>query len=1272
MNQAPPHRPLWAGSEDWPAAEAAGGPRADQLACLVGSRLFDAAWYGANYPDVARSDIDPATHFLIQGWREGRRPNPYFDTVWYLARHARAIRADANPLLDYIEGGEAAGRAPAEFFDLPWYAAHHQAEPGLTLLAHFLARRTGGATSPLPEFDPAFYPATYADVAAAGIDPFEHYLLYGFREGRNPSAGFDTKFYLQRYLDGATTQNPLLHYRAHRHHLVLHTTPPAHEGGVFAAMRRFTRPGPAFEEVQPLPPAVPRRAKLLAYYLPQFHAIAENDAWWGEGFTEWTAIARGLPRFEGHYQPRIPRDLGHYRLGTPQDPQDTMRRQIALARGAGLHGFVQYFYWFDGRRLLDGPLDAFLADGTLDFPFCLMWANENWTRRWDGAEQDILLAQHYDPALDEALIDCLARYMRDRRYIRVEGRPLLMVYRADAIPDSAARIARWRALFAERHGERPLLVMGQAFAALDPRCFGFDAAIEFPPHKLTAGLPRRNAELTAFDPSASAHVFAYDDVVRASLDEPPPDYPLIKTAVPGWDNDARRQGQGLVLQGATPAAYQAWLGELVARARAAPPLGEAFVAINAWNEWAEGAYLEPDVHFGGAFLNATARAVTRLAPDAAAGRLLLIGHDAFPAGAQMLLLHLIERLRGGLGITVECLLLGGGALLERYRAAAPCVVMAEDGARTPDLAALLAGWAERGFTTAIVNTAVCAWIVPHLRAAGIGASLLVHEMPRLIGERRLGEGLRQAQACVDHLVFPARSVQARLEAAGLLAPDPAGRHSILAQGAYAPALRGAAARAARAGHRARLGLAAATTLVLGAGHGDLRKGFDLFLQLWRAAGRRGADAMFVWAGALDPGLAAQLAPEIAAAEATGRFRLLGFRDDLPAWFAAADAFALTSREDPYPSVVLEALCAGLPVAAFAGSGGIPDLLARHGGGAVVEMGDADAMAARLLALATDERVAATRARRGARARRQFDFDRYVAALLRLVRPGLAAITAVVPSYNYARYLDQRLGSIFAQSYPAAEIIVLDDASTDGSAAAAARIGAEWRRELRVVVNSRNSGTVFAQWRRAALLARSEFIWIAEADDAADADFLATLAPLLRGVPEIDLAFTGSRPIDADGQAMAMDYRDYYAASSASALLRDGIFPARDFARRFLAERNLILNVSAVVWRRRALLAALDRCAAALPAYRLAGDWLLYVELLAQSRGNVAYVAAPLNLHRRHDGSVTGTLDRRRHAAEIARLHRAIRARLAPDAAMRARQDSYRAGIARPPKADAAD
>ena len=1213
------------------------------------SGLFDTAWYHATYPDIATAGADPLAHFADWGWREGRRPNLYFDTAWYLRHNPDAARAGINPVVHYLRIGEAENRSPCPYFDLPSFRARH---PGIApgrLLAHFLEHRRNGQVTPIAEFDAAWYLQRYPDIAAAGIDPFEHYLLWGWREGRDPSASFDTRFYVRRYLDPQQDENPLLHYRRLRHVIRLHTRRPPDESGVHEAVRRFTAPGPDFEEVRPLPASAPRRATVLAYYLPQFHPIAENDLWWGKGFTEWTSLARALPRFEGHYQPRVPRDLGHYTLDGPA----VLRRQIGLARAAGLGGFIFYYYWFNARRLLEQPLEAFLADRSLDFPFCLMWANENWTRRWDGSDHEVLIAQDWHTRDETALIDSFARHFRDPRYIRLGGRPLLMVYRAATIPDCAASLARWRDAFRTRHGEDPVLVMSQSFTSNDPRPHGFDGAFEFPPHKLVGGLKTRNASLTWYDDAASAQVYAYEDIVAASLAEPPPAFPLIKTAAPGWDNDPRRQGNGLVLHGGTPAAYQAWLAALIERAAAHPFMGERLVCVNAWNEWAESAYLEPDLHYGGAWLNATARAV---APAGARGsKLLLVGHDAFLAGAQHLLMHLGRTLRRSYGVEIEFLLLGGGRLQPDYAAIGPTTVLAG-----PDvLQSHLAGCAARGIAAALVNSAASAWATPALRDAGINPVLLVHEMPRLLHEKNLLAGARAGAAAASCVVFAAEAVRDGFSSLVAVEPD---RALVLPQGCYTDISFNSASGAAL---RRRLGVAAGVPVALGAGYADLRKGFDLFLQAWRAAQRRGVAVQFWWVGDVDPAVRAYLGPEIAAAEASGTFRLAGWQDDIAAWLNAADVFVLPSREDPFPSVALEALAAGLRIAAFEESGGVPGLLQRLDAGTAVPMADAAALADAVIALLEPPtQPEATRARRADGARAAFRFDHYAFSLLRLARPALAPISVVVPAYNYARFMERRMVSVFAQTYPVAEVIVLDDASTDDGVAVARRIARDWGREIQVVVNERNSGSPFRQWRRAAALAESEWLWIAEADDEADPALLAGLAAMVQEVPDLELAFCDSRSIDGEGATLAPSYRDYYVASGAAELAGGGVFPAREFARRFLAERNLILNASAVLWRRSSLLAALDRCGEELDIYRLAGDWRLYLDVLAASSGRVGVVAAALNVHRRHSGGVTASLSPRAHVEEVARVHAWACARLHLPPAVVRRQAEYRRKLAR--------
>jgi lipopolysaccharide biosynthesis protein len=218
--------------------------------------------------------------------------------------------------------------------------------------------------------------------------------------------------------------------------------------------------------------------KLIAFYLPQFHPIPENDAWWGRGFTEWHNVTRARPTFRGHVQPRLPTELGFYdlRLGEVQEAQ------AALAREHGIHAFCYYYYWFGGRRLLQGPLDRVLASGRPDFPFCICWANENWTRRWDGLDSEVLVAQEHSPENEDRFLHDVLPILRDPRYVRVAGRPVLLVYRVNMLPEAERTAARWRRI-AEAEGVGGLELWAvQSFGIEDPRPFGFDAAVEFPPH----------------------------------------------------------------------------------------------------------------------------------------------------------------------------------------------------------------------------------------------------------------------------------------------------------------------------------------------------------------------------------------------------------------------------------------------------------------------------------------------------------------------------------------------------------------------------------------------------------------------------------------------------------------------------------------------------------------------------------------------------------------------------------------------------------------------
>jgi hypothetical protein len=1003
---------------------------------------------------------------------------------------------------------------------------------------------------------------------------------------------------------------------------------PPWGGGLSAEIAKFTSSGDDFEEFDPgIAAGHARRAKLLAFYLPQFHAIPENDRWWGPGFSEWRNVARGIPRFPGHYQPRLPRDLGFYDLRNIE----TIRRQVELAGQAGVHGFAFYYYSFNGRRLLESPLEAFLGDPTIQFPFCAAWANENWTRRWDGLDEEILIRQDYDPADDEKLIDDLQRHFDDSRYIRIQGRPLLLVYRFDVVPDAPATVGRWLERWRERHDEDPLIFMVQSFDD-DPRGYGADGAIEFPPQRVASWDNSINPQLHFFDPSFSGHVLEYERVARDAISRPVPPYPLVRGVCPSWDNDARRQGGGTVLHGSRPAGYERWLSAAIDAAAENPVLGERMVFLNAWNEWAEGAYLEPDLHYGAAYLNATARAVCGVPKERTRRKVLLVGHDAHPHGAQMNLRALAGVLKEQFGCEIAFLLLEGGALVADYERLGEVELLGE-----PSRLLQLAGdFRGRGFTLALTNTTASGESVEALKEAGFRVVSLIHELPGLIHRHGLEDGARQIAAVSDRVVFPADPVARAFEKVARVPPD---RVEIKPQGLYRENGQLPADAAARV--RAELGIPEDARVVLNIGYADMRKGIDIFVKSAEQAHRQAPELHFVWLGNLSPE-AEEIRAGMSAADRE-RVHFAPFTETVEPYLAAADVFFLSSREDPFPAVVLEALSAGLPVVALRGSGGSERLAISTG--RLVDRADLGGVVIGLAECAAEESPEAAEARKSL-VRDHYQYDRWGFDLLGLLDPALKRISVVVPNYNYAGNLAHRLDSIFEQTYPIFELIVLDDGSEDGSLAELERIRESSGRRFRIVANDRNSGSAFRQWAKACEIARGDYVWIAEADDLCKPEFLDRMAGRL-GDDQVAFGFSDSAQIDHQGHLLAESYKSYYRETVGELMDHDFDLGGEEFVRRCLTERNLILNVSSVVWRRTALAAGLECAEEDLSGYELAGDWRLYVEA-ALGEGRVSYLAEPLNIHRRHDESVTHALEPERHLDEVRRVHTQIARRLTLD------------------------
>jgi len=342
-------------------------------------------------------------------------------------------------------------------------------------------------------------------------------------------------------------------------------------------------------------------ARLIAFYLPQYHPIPENDEWWGEGFTEWTNTAKAKPLFSGHYQPHVPADLGFYDLRVPE----TRNAQAEMAKKHGIEAFCYYHYWFGGRRILERPFNEVLSTGEPDFPFCLCWANETWTGIWHGSPKKVLIEQTY-PGDDDYLahFDYLLRAFSDRRYLTVDNKPVFLIYRPLDIPDVRKVTDLFRE-WAVQAGLKGLHLIGM-ITPRDwvPQEHGFDASTKPLLSRKNWVSRRRPVKWLVNQYQARTGkpiIRSYEEVLPELLMDPVPDVVNYPCVFPNWDNTPRSGAKGIVLHGSTPELFRGHLRNAMELMRGTP-LEHNLIFVKSWNEWAEGNHLEPDQKFGRAYL----------------------------------------------------------------------------------------------------------------------------------------------------------------------------------------------------------------------------------------------------------------------------------------------------------------------------------------------------------------------------------------------------------------------------------------------------------------------------------------------------------------------------------------------------------------------------------------------------------------------------------------------------------------------------------------------
>ena len=345
--------------------------------------------------------------------------------------------------------------------------------------------------------------------------------------------------------------------------------------------------------------------KLLAYYLPQYYPTEYNDKWWGKGSTEWTNVSKAMPQYLGHYQPRLPGELGFYDLRI----QDNIYRQIELAKAYGIYGFCFYYYWFDDVRLLDLPFNNFVNDGTIHFPFCVCWVNESWTKQWFGTSNTPLIEIPKNEKSYKRFIESCCDLFIKENYIKIKNKPVLVIYKPYDIPNRENVLEYWRQYVKKYINKELYIIASNADIDVLNEKNGFNALSEFAPGPQLKYMKDTTKSKSFICKNFYGKVYDYKEFVENKKYFNINNFKRYRAITPMWDNTARKINKGVILDGATPELYKKWLKDIIEETQNNESLDDNIIFINAWNEWAEGAYLEPDLKWKYGYLEATRDAI---------------------------------------------------------------------------------------------------------------------------------------------------------------------------------------------------------------------------------------------------------------------------------------------------------------------------------------------------------------------------------------------------------------------------------------------------------------------------------------------------------------------------------------------------------------------------------------------------------------------------------------------------------------------------------------
>ncbi len=954
--------------------------------------------------------------------------------------------------------------------------------------------------------------------------------------------------------------------------------------------------------------------KPIAFYLPQYHEIPENNKWWGKGFTEWTNVKKSKQVIEEHTQPDLPnKDIGLYSL----DKVSTLKRQAKIARNYGVYGFNIYFYWFNGKTLLENPLNLFYENKDIDINFSICWANENWTKTWDGKDNEILIEQKHSKKDDLSFIKYISKYFDDDRYIKINGKPLISVYRPSLLPDIQATFKIWRDWCREAINKDIHIAYTDSFDDFYPDDIGADSVIEFPPNR-TGPLTAKHTKLSTF---SNPKVYSLNSVLLKSKEKETNERTL-RGMCPSWDNTPRRGKGATIFLDNSSQQFKDW-SNFIFEENSKFPDREGYCFINAWNEWGEGANLEPTEKYGYRYLEKLNESLNE---NESSEKIAIVTHDLFQHGAQLLALNIGADLKST-GHEIAFISLLDGPLKDQYASVGDLHIPTPEY-NIEDIARNLR---QKGFQKAIINTTVGGIVTDKLKNSNFKCINLIHELSSVLEDYNLKDHAQIISNYSDEIIFPSSEVHESFKK--FLGTKIKAKTSILTQGIYKKSkyyffdskdeLKNMA--------RKKLKISSNKKIILGCGFADERKGFDLYLESASKLMKTQKNVYAIWIGNFKDNFSDKMFNKLVPKKLRKNFYFPGFVENTEDYYAAADIFALTSREDPFPSVIFESFETLTPIVGFHNAGGFENLFS-SGYGILVKHNDTDALAKAYSKILKRCPIDVSKSKDLLYSR--FNLRKYNHQLLSKLGVDSIKISVIVPNYNYGDLIYERLKNVSNQKYNSWEIIILDDCSTDNSCSEIERFINDFPLlPIKFIKNKKNSGNVFKQWLKGSKEATGDYIWIAEADDLADTSFLPKMEKTID--ENIGLSFCMSNIIDENTKSQgSYDDTDYLKQTNIN-WNKNKVFSDASDKSQLLGIRNTILNASSALIKRNLIIKPLEDLVG-IKKMRFCGDWYTYIDIAKNS--NIAYRKDKLNYHRRHTESITSKSFKNDHFIEMEKIH----------------------------------